>query len=78
MMPRNSENQHVQSNPHPDGLQENVINDSTASAGDKLSVFTYAKQNAEFGVEKNPYHYKPKHDPMLERFEKLVRGTKKK
>jgi len=52
MMPRNSENQHVQSNPHPDGLQENVINDSTASAGDKLSVFTYAKQNAEFGVEK--------------------------
>ncbi len=77
MMPKDSQNQHVQSSPHPDGIQENVINDSTASAGNNLGVFTNAKQNAEFGLEKNPYHYTPKQDPMMERFEKLIRGTKK-
>lgn len=74
-MPRN-ENQHVQSSPHPDGVQENFINDSTASAGDKLSVFTKAKQNAEFGMEKNPYHFTPSKDPLMDRFEKLMRGQK--
>lgn len=76
-MPRDSQNQHVETTPHQDGIQENFINDSTASAGDKLGVFTYAKQNGEFGVEKNPYHFKPKQDPIMERFEKLLKGIKK-
>lgn len=76
-MPKDTQNQHVQASPHPDGIQENVINDSTASAGDKISVFTYSKQNEEFGVEKNPYHLNPKKDLMMERFEKLMKGHKK-
>lgn len=77
-MPKDTQNQHVQASPHADGMQENIINDSTASAGDKLSVFTYTKQDEEFGVEKNPYHFTPKEDPMMSRFERLMKGHQKK
>lgn len=76
-MPKDTQNQHVQASPHPDGIQENVINDSTASAGDKLSIFTYSTQEVEFGGENNPYHFTPKKDLMMERFEKMMRGNKK-
>ncbi|CAM5200939.1 putative protein OS=Ureibacillus acetophenoni OX=614649 GN=SAMN05877842_10264 PE=4 SV=1 [Ureibacillus acetophenoni] len=77
-MPKDTQNQHVQTSPHPDGKQESVINDPTATAGDKLSVFTYSTQAAEFGGESSPFHFTPKKDPMMERFEKLMRGHKKK
>lgn len=76
-MPRNSENQHVEATPHFDGPKESIINDPTASAGDKLGMFIEKKTSVEFGMEKNPYKFTPKKDPMMERFEKLMRGTKK-
>lgn len=75
-MPRN-DNQHVESTPHFDGAKESIINDPTASASEKISVYTQAKPIEEFAMEKNPYKYTPKVDPMMERFEKLMRGTKK-
>ncbi|PKC52701.1 hypothetical protein RhiirA1_480901, partial [Rhizophagus irregularis] len=68
-MPRDTDNQHVEATPHFDGKEESIINDPTATAGDKLSVFTKANQNEEFGMEKNPFHFTPKKDPMMERFE---------
>ncbi len=76
-MPRDSENQHVEATPHFDGPRESIVNDPTASAGDKLGMFTESNRTVEFGMEKNPYKFTPKKDPMMERFEKLMRGTKK-
>nr|WP_106779725.1 hypothetical protein [Lysinibacillus timonensis] len=76
-MPRETRNNYVEVTPHSDGMQESIINDPTATAGDKLSVFTRAKQTGEFGQEINPYHFTPKEDPMMQRFEKLMRGNRK-
>ena len=75
-MPKD-ENAHANATPHFDGGRDTVINDSTASASDKLGVYTPPKTNAEFGMEKNPFKYTPKVDPMMERFEKLMRGNRK-
>lgn len=76
-MPRNSENQHVEATPHFDGPRESVINDSTASASSKLGMFTENNTDEEIAAEKSPFKFTPKQDPMMERFEKLMRGTKK-
>lgn len=51
-MPRNSENQHVEATPHFDGPKESIVNDSTASAGDKLGMFIEKKTSLEIGMEK--------------------------
>lgn len=74
-MPKDTENQHSQATPHFDGPRESIINDSTASAGESLGIYT--QTNTEFGMEKSPFKFTPKKDPMMERFEKLMRGTKK-
>lgn len=50
-MPRN-DNQHVESTPHFDGAKESIINDPTASASEKISVYTQAKPIEEFAIEK--------------------------
>ncbi|SOC05279.1 hypothetical protein SAMN05880501_10436 [Ureibacillus xyleni] len=76
-MPRDTENQHSQATPHFDGPRESIINDPTASGGESLGVYTEAKPIVEFGMEKNPFKFTPKQDPMMERFEKLMRGSKK-
>lgn len=76
-MPRNSENQHVEATPHFDGEKDSIINDPTATASDKIGIFIPTEQLGEFGMEKNPYNFTPKADPMMQRFERLMRGTKK-
>ncbi|RUL56884.1 MULTISPECIES: hypothetical protein [Lysinibacillus] len=76
-MPRESENQHVEATPHMDGPKESIINDPTATGGDAMGVYTEAKPIVEFGMEKNPFKFTPKEDPMMSRFEKLMKGTKK-
>ena len=73
MMPRNAENQHVESSPHFDGVE--TLNNPPGTAQEKLTFET--KTLEEFGSEKNPYNFTPKTDPMMQRFEKLMRGTKK-
>lgn len=75
-MPNNNGNQHVEATPHFDGPKESIINDPTASAGGKAGVYTEAKPVVEFGMEKNPYKFTPKENPMMQRFEKLMKGTK--
>ncbi|RHW38410.1 hypothetical protein D1B33_05890 [Lysinibacillus yapensis] len=76
-MPRDNDTQHVEATPHFDGRRESIINDPTASASSKAGIFIEAKPSVEFGAEKNPYNYTPKEDPEMQRFEKLMRGTKK-
>ncbi|WP_075617886.1 hypothetical protein [Paenisporosarcina indica] len=71
-MPRRSDNQHVETAPHFDGKQENIINDPTASAGSMMGVQNETKE--EFARE-NPFHYTPKEDPEMKEFEKLMRGN---
>ena len=73
-MPRKSENQHVNPAPHLDGEKESVINDPLATAGSKMGVTT--NSNVEFGMERSPFKFIPKVDPIMQRFEKLMRGTK--
>ncbi|MFC7684818.1 hypothetical protein ACFQU5_02445 [Ureibacillus sp. GCM10028918] len=75
MMPRNSENQHVESTPHFDG--EETLNNPPGTAHEKLTFSTQLKPRVEFGMERNPFKFTPKVDPMMQRFEKLMRGTKK-
>jgi len=72
-MPRRSDNQHVETAPHFDGKQENIINDPTASASSMIGI--QAKTTEEFAQE-NPFHYTPKVDPKMKQFEKLMKGTK--
>lgn len=75
IMPRNSENQHVESTPHFDG--EETLNNPPGTAHEKLSFSTKPNPREEFAMERNPFKFKPKVDPMMQRFEKLMRGTKK-
>ncbi|MDN4493423.1 hypothetical protein [Ureibacillus aquaedulcis] len=75
MMPRNSENQHVESTPHFDG--EETLNNPPGTAQEKLTFFTQQNSREELGMERNPFKFKPKVDPMMQRFEKLMRGTRK-
>lgn len=73
-MPRKSENQHVEASPHFDGEKETIINDPTSSAGSTMGIQVDA--NVEFAQERNPFHFNPKKDPEMEKFEKLMRGNK--
>jgi len=75
MMPRNSENQHVESTPHFDG--EKTLNNPPGTANEKLTLESKTSTLEEFSMEKPPYKFTPKLDPMMQRFEKLMRGTKK-
>ena len=75
-MPRNSENQHVESTPHFEG--EETLTNPLDTAHGKLTFSTQLYPREEFGMERrNPFKFKPKVDPMMQRFEKLMRGTKK-
>ncbi|HWK23856.1 MAG TPA: hypothetical protein VNS08_12565 [Ureibacillus sp.] len=76
-MPRNSENQHVEATPHFDG--EETLNNPPGTANEKLTFDSQTPMSTaeEFAMEKSPYKFTPKIDPMMQRFEKLLRGTKK-
>lgn len=74
-MPRRSDNQHVNSTPHFDGDNENIINNPTSTAGAKVGIKFEAKE--EFGQEGNPYNFIPKPDKELQAFSKLIKGKKK-
>lgn len=74
-MPRNRENQHVEASPHFDGNRDSIINDPLATGGNStIGIRLNARE--EFGSERNPFRYTPKKDKEMERFEKLMRGTK--
>ncbi len=73
-MPRDNENQHVEATPHFDGEKEGIINDPTATSGSSMGV--QVETNVEFALERNPFNFKPKKDPDMERFESLMRGNK--
>ena len=75
-MPKD-ENIHVNATPHFDGEGDRIINDPTSTASNKLGVFTPPQSNVEFGMERNPFKFTPKVDPMMQRFEKLMRGNRK-
>lgn len=74
-MPSKSENQHVNSTPHKDGVKEGLYNDPTGSSNSTIGVRLSHRE--EFGMENEPFKFTPKEDPMMSRFEKLMRGTKK-
>ncbi|PYF03970.1 hypothetical protein BJ095_12744 [Ureibacillus chungkukjangi] len=74
MMPRRSENQHVEATPHFDGKE--TLNNPPGTANEKLTVIQ-SNTREEFGIEKNPFKFKPRIDPVMQRFEKLMRGTKR-
>lgn len=74
-MPSKSQNQHVQSTPHPDGMREGLYNDPTGTSNSTIGVRLSYRE--EFNKEHEPFHFTPKEDPMMNRFEKLMRGTKK-
>ncbi|KGR74690.1 hypothetical protein [Ureibacillus sinduriensis] len=74
-MPRNSENQHVESTPHFDG--EETLNNPPGTAHEKLTFITPPNPSEEFAIERSPFKFIPKVDPTMQRFEKLMRGTKK-
>lgn len=74
-MPSKSQNQHVKSTPHQDGKQEGLYNDPTGTSNSTIGVRLSHRE--EFGLEDNPFPFKPKEDPMMSRFEKLMRGVKK-
>ncbi|TYR78380.1 hypothetical protein FZC66_19695 [Priestia megaterium] len=74
-MPRESENQHVETTPHFDGQKEGIFNDPTASTGAKMGIQVDTKE--EFAQERNPFHYIPKQDQEMNQFEKLMRGNKR-
>lgn len=73
-MPRKSENQHVEATPHFDGEKEGIINDPTASAGSKIGIKVDTK--TEFGQDRNPFNFIPKHDPGMKQIAKLLGGKK--
>jgi hypothetical protein len=73
-MPRNNENQHVEATPHFDGEKEGIINDTTATSGSSMGI--QVETNVEFALERNPFNFKPKKDPEMEKFESLMRGNK--
>ncbi|WP_342430977.1 hypothetical protein [Neobacillus sp. FSL H8-0543] len=76
-MSRENENQHVEATPHFDGEKEGIINDSTATSGKTMGVqINNNNNNVEFALERNPFHFKPKKDPEMEKFERLMRGNK--
>ena len=75
-MPRNSENQHVESTPHFDG--EETLNNPPGTTEEKLTFMNELNgAKEEIGKEHSPYKFTPKIDPMMQRFEKLMRGGKK-
>lgn len=70
-MPRNQEHPHVETSPHRDGKREGLINNPLASPVTGIKT----NANAEFGMEKNPFNFKPKRDKEMEKFEDLIGGT---
>ncbi|WP_332645390.1 hypothetical protein [Lysinibacillus sp. 54212] len=72
-MPRNQEHQHTETTPHRDGKKEELIDDPLATQSSLIGIKT--SSNEEFGVEKNPFKYKPKCDKEMDKFERLMRGT---
>jgi hypothetical protein len=73
-MPNNNGNLHVEATPHPDGEQEDIINDPTASAGSQMGVQGHTAMGP--AQEQNPFNHKLKQDPEMQQFQKLLRGHK--
>jgi hypothetical protein len=73
-LPRNNENQHVESTPHFDGKNEGIINDPTASASAKIGIQVDTKKG--FTQDRNPFNYIPKQDPEKKQIGKLIGGNK--
>ena len=71
-MERRDEDFHAR-DPHPDGSNEGIINDSTASAGDKMGVSVDINPE-NFVQPKNPFNIQPKKDKELEKFSKWFDG----
>ena len=74
LLPRNSDQIHVNPEPNPDGRQESIINDPK---GSKMGVVTGSLQPG-FNQSQNPYHVSNKDETpeAMEKFEKLTRGKK--
>lgn len=71
-MPRRNDNNFHERSPHPDGKYESIISETTASAGTEMGI--RSDMNPEnFNQPKNPFHYKPKEDPEMERFQKFFK-----
>jgi selenophosphate synthetase-related protein len=53
---------------HPDGKQESIINDSTASAGDQMGIAIDMDPKNPYQF-RNTFNYTPKEDQELKKFQ---------
>jgi hypothetical protein len=53
---------------HPDGKQESIINDSTASAGEEMGITIDMDPKNPYQF-KNSFNYTPSVDPGLKKFQ---------
>jgi selenophosphate synthetase-related protein len=53
---------------HPDGKQESIINDSTASSGDEMGIAIDMDPQNPYQF-RNSFHYTPSEDHELKKFQ---------
>ncbi|WP_246943967.1 hypothetical protein [Bacillus pinisoli] len=58
---------------HPDGKQESIINDTTATAGKEMGIAIDMDPKNPYQF-KNSFDYTPKEDPELEKFKDTFKG----
>lgn len=58
---------------HPDGEQESIINDSTASAGEEMGIAIDMDPKNPYQF-RNSFDYTPKEDPELKKFQDTFKG----
>ncbi|MFD1735565.1 hypothetical protein ACFSCX_03220 [Bacillus salitolerans] len=67
--PESRENKHAHQF-HPDGKQESIINDSTASQGKQMGITIDMDPNNPYQF-KNSFKYTPNEDSELKRFQEI-------
>jgi hypothetical protein len=69
-MPRNEQNQHVESTPHFDGEREGIISDPLATEGSQMGVTLEPAE--EFAQEKNPFPFHFEKDDRMKDFNRVM------
>jgi hypothetical protein len=59
---------------HPDGKQENSINDATASQGKQMGITIDMDPNNPYQF-RNAFNYTPSKDPEMEKFKEFTSET---
>ncbi|MGD6965909.1 hypothetical protein ACQCVP_05735 [Rossellomorea vietnamensis] len=68
-MPNENQNQHSQTTPHFDGLNETVVNDNK---GAQMGVTIDTKQ--DFARQENPFPVQLQEDKQMKKLDSLIKG----